>query len=88
MDDPLPTTPVGSDTISEETDDSTQSEQDPKDDGVVLAQPAVKGPVAPLASSANDPPPKDVGNPSVKDAQNPPNDNENLLSQDTQNLPA
>ena len=88
MDDPLPSTPVGSDTISEETDDSTQSEQDPKDNGVVLAQPAVKGPVAPLASSANDPPPKDVGNPSVKDAQNPPNDNENLLSQDTQNLPA
>ena len=43
MDDPLPSTLVG-DTIFEETDDSTQSEWDPKNDGVVLAQPAVEKP--------------------------------------------
>jgi len=41
MDNPLPTTPAGGNTVSEETDDSTRSERDPKDDGVVLAQPAV-----------------------------------------------
>ena len=36
MDDPLPSTPA-SDTIFEETNNSTQSKRDPKDDGVVLA---------------------------------------------------
>ena len=35
MDDPLPSTPAG-DTIFEETNNSTQSERDPKNDGVVL----------------------------------------------------
>ena len=39
MDDPLPSTPVG-DTIFEETDDSTKSKPNPKDDSVILAQPA------------------------------------------------
>ena len=43
MDDPLPSTLVG-DTIFEETDNSTQSKWDPKNDGVVLAQPAVEKP--------------------------------------------
>ena len=47
MDDPLPTTPVGGDTVNEEADDSTQLKWDPKDDGVVLAQLAIKGPVIP-----------------------------------------
>ena len=37
MDDPLLMTFAGGDTVSEETDDSTKSERDPKDDGVVLA---------------------------------------------------
>ena len=37
MDDPLPTTPTRDDTVSEEIDDSTESERDPKDDSVVLA---------------------------------------------------
>lgn len=68
IDDPLPTTPVGGNTVSKETDDYTQSERDPKDDGVILAQPAVEGPVVPLALSTNDPPPKDAGNLSVQDA--------------------
>ena len=36
MDDLLPLTPVG-DTNFEETNESTQSKRDPKDDGVVLA---------------------------------------------------
>ena len=36
MDDLLPLTPAG-DTNFEETDESTHSERDPKDDGVVLA---------------------------------------------------
>ena len=37
MDDPLLMTFARGDTVSEETDDSTKSERDPKDDGVVLA---------------------------------------------------
>jgi len=65
MDGPLPRTLVGGNTVSEETEDSTQLEWDPKDDSVVLAQPAIEGPVIPLASSANDPPPKDARNPSA-----------------------
>ena len=65
MDDPLPRTLVGGNTVSEEIEDSTQSERDPKDDSVVLAQPAIEGLVVPLASFANDPPPKDAKNPST-----------------------
>ena len=85
MDDPLPTTPAGGNTVNEETDDSTQSKQDPKDDDVVLAQPAVEGLVTPLAPSTDDP----HLNPSAQDAQNPlAKDDENLPSQDTQNLSA
>ena len=56
MDDPLPTTLIGDDIVNEETDDSIQSEQDPKDDGVVLAQPVVEWPIALLAPSVDDPP--------------------------------
>ena len=41
MDDPMPSTPAG-DTIFEDSDDSTQLKRDPKNNGVVLAQPAVE----------------------------------------------
>ena len=37
MDDSMSMTPAFGDIVSEETDDSTHIEQDPKDDGVVLA---------------------------------------------------
>ena len=47
MDDPLPSTSMGDDTIREETNDFTQSEQDPKNDGVILAQLAVEKPLLP-----------------------------------------
>ena len=50
MDDPLPSTFAG-DTIFKETDDSTQSERDPKDDGVVLAQTTMEKPVTRLIPS-------------------------------------
>ena len=62
MNDPLSMTSTHGDTVSEETDDSTELERDPKDDGVVLAQLAVEGPVVPLAPSANDPPTHDTPN--------------------------
>ena len=45
MDEPMPSTPAG-DTIQEETDDSMESR--PKDDSVVLAQPATDAPVTSL----------------------------------------
>ena len=70
MDDPMLTTPTDGDTVSEETNNSTQSERDPKDNGVVLAQPVVEGPVAPLVPSADNPPSKAAENPSSQDAQN------------------
>ena len=71
MDDPMPMTPAGGDTVSEETDDSTHSKRDSKDDGVVLAQPTLEGLVAPLVPSVEDPPSKDAESPSTSDAQNP-----------------
>ena len=75
--------PAGGDTVNEKINDSTQSERDPEDDNVILAQPVVERPVAPLAPSANNPPPKDTRNLSAENAQNPPVDDENLLSPDT-----
>ena len=48
MDKPLPSTPA-SDIVQEETDDST--EFNPKNDNVVLAQPATDAPVTSLVSS-------------------------------------
>ena len=48
MDEPSPSTPAG-DTVQEETDDSTES--NPKDDNVILAQPATDAPVASLVPS-------------------------------------
>ena len=68
MDDPLLTTPACGGTVSEEIDDSTESEWNPKDDCVVLAQPAVEGPVIPLASFADDPPAHDALKSAAQDA--------------------
>ena len=65
MDDPLLTIPTSGSTVSEETDDSTQLEQDPKDDGVILAQPAVEKPVTPLIPSTEVPHPQDAKIPST-----------------------
>ena len=48
MDEPSPSTPTG-DIVQEETDDSTVS--NPKDDSVILAQPATDAPVASLVPS-------------------------------------
>ena len=82
MDDPLPTTPVGGDTVSEETDDSTQLKWDPKDDGVVIAQLAIEGPVVPLALSAEDPPTPDALNSVAQDAPNSAQNTQNPTDQD------
>ena len=60
MDDLVPATPVGDDTVSEEIDDFTHIEHDPKDNGAVLAQPALERPVIPLVPSAEDPPTNDA----------------------------
>ena len=78
MDDPLPLTPAGNTTFKE-SDDSTQSEWDPKNDGVVLAQLAVDPPVTPLISSTEAP--QDAENPLTQDVQDPP-------SKDDENPPA
>lgn len=59
----------GGDIIHEESDDSIHiEEQGPKDDGVVIAQPALDGPVAILIPSAKDPTSQAVKNPSALDA--------------------
>ena len=82
MDDLLSSTPTG-DTTFKETDNSTQSERDPKNDGVVLAQPAVDTPITPLIPSteapqvAEKPPTQNLKEPSSKD-------DENLPAQDAQ----
>ena len=65
MDDPLPSTPV-SDTIPDETDNSTELEPDPKDDSVVLTQPVVNPPVTPSVPSTK---PLNVENPPAQDVQ-------------------
>ena len=82
MDDPLLTTPVGGDTVNEETNDSTQLKWDPKDDGVVLAQLAIKRPVIPLALFAEDPPTPDALNFAAQDAQNFVQNAQNPIDQD------
>nr|POE81108.1 hypothetical protein CFP56_38029 [Quercus suber] len=69
---------AGDDIVSKETDDSTQSEWDPKDDGVVLVQPAIEGPITPLVPSVDDPHSKDAESLSASDVENP-------FSQDAQN---
>ena len=63
MDDPLQSTPAD-DTILDEIDDSTESEPDPKDDSVVLAQFAADPPVTPLILSTK---PLNIENPPAQD---------------------
>ena len=61
MDDTMPTTPIGDDTVNEEFDDSAHTKkQVPKDDGVVIAQPIPDGVVAFLVPSAKDPSTQDT----------------------------
>ena len=72
---PLPSTLVG-DTIFEETNESTQSKQDPKDDSVVLAQHVADPFVTPLISSIDllnveNPLAQDVQDLSLKNDENP-----------------
>ena len=50
MDEPLPSTLTG-DTTLRESDDSTELEPTPKDDGVVLAQPTVNPSIPPVIPS-------------------------------------
>lgn len=79
MDDLLPST-LASDIVFEDTDNSIESEQDPKNDGVVLAQPAVEKTVTPLIPL---PEARDVENLSTQDAQDPPSKgDENPPAQD------
>ena len=47
MDDPLSLTPANN-TIFEETNESIQSERDPKGNSVILAQPTANPPITPL----------------------------------------
>ena len=65
MDDPLLSTLVG-DTILDKTDDSTKSEPNPKDDSVILAQPAADPLVTPSVLSTK---PLNVENPHAQDVQ-------------------
>ena len=65
MDDPLLSTPAG-DTIQKETNDSIESESDPKDDSIVLAQLAADPPVTPLLPSTK---PLNIENPLAQDVQ-------------------
>nr|POE52703.1 hypothetical protein CFP56_17656 [Quercus suber] len=69
LNDPVPTTPRGGDTVNEESDDSIHIEkQGPKDDGVVIAKLVPTGTVAPLVLSAKDPSTQDAVNPFALDA--------------------
>ena len=55
LNDPIPTTPRGGDTINEESNDSAHTkDQDLKDDGVIIAQPIPVGPITLLVSSSED----------------------------------
>ena len=65
-------TPARGDIVSEEIDNYFKSEWDLKDDGVVLAQPSVDGPVVPLALSGDDPPVHDAPNSIAPNASNSP----------------
>ena len=69
LNNPMLTTSGGGDIADEESDDSTHiEEQDPKDDGVVLAQPVPNGPIAPLVPSAKNPSTQNAENPFALDA--------------------
>ena len=86
INDLVPETPAGDDTVSEETNGFTHTKHDLKDGGIVLSQPALEKPITPLVLSAEDPPTNDAENPSTLDAQNPSiRDAENPSPQDAQN---
>ena len=68
MDDPLPSTPV-SNTLLEEIDNPTESEPDPKDDSVVLAQPVASPSITLLVPSTE---PLHVESPFAQDVQDLP----------------
>nr|POF07893.1 hypothetical protein CFP56_27473 [Quercus suber] len=70
MDDPLQMTPARDDIVNEETNDSTESERDSKDDSVILAQVAIEGPVVPQAPSTDDPLTHDASNNATQDSPN------------------
>lgn len=77
----LPSTPFG-DTVYEGIDDSIESEHDPKNDSVVLAQPAVERTATPLILSAEA---LDAENPSIPDAQDLPSKDDKIpLAQDVE----
>ena len=66
MDAPISSTPAG-DVVVDKSDDSTELDLPPKDDGVVLAQPAANPPVATSNPSIEL---LDMENPSVHDKDN------------------
>ena len=70
MDDPLSST-LADDTIFEETNNSTRA---PKNNGVILAQPAMEKPVTPMIPSADA---QDDEDPPTQDVQDLPKVNEN-----------
>ena len=78
MDDLMLSSPAGN-SIFKETDDSTQPERDPKNNGVVLVQPAVEKPVTPVISSTEA---QVAENPPTQDVQDLPKDDRNPLALD------
>jgi len=81
MDDSMPTTPAFGD------DNSIHTEQDSKDDGVVLAQPTFEKLVTPLVLFAKDPSAHDALNFAAQDAPNSSvQDTQNPTAQDASNV--
>ena len=69
LDDAVPMTLRGDDTVSEEPDDSAHTvEQDPKDNDMVITQPVLESPIAPVVSSAEVPSSQNIVNPTAVDA--------------------
>ena len=66
MDAPIPSTPAD-DTVIDESDDSTEPDLPPKDDGIVLSQPTVN-PLVPTSNLSIEL--LDVENPSTQDKDN------------------
>ena len=65
----MPMTLVGGDTVDEESDHSIHTEEHvPKDDDVVIAQPALEGLVIASVPSIEDLSTQDAQNPSTMDA--------------------
>ena len=69
LDDPVPTTLRGGDTINEESSDSIHTEeQDPKDNDIVIAQPVPVGLITPSVSSVEDPSTQNFVDPTTMEA--------------------